>query len=182
MQVRPAFPEDVFRRIAEEYLLWGDFLNLRSTSRESRTILDEQFRARLPIARTLAGVQARRDLAGLSQTVAPFFRQEVELRLARIDHAEVAARRACCANRILIYVSSVGLFGGAMLLAAGKHQAIPWEVKVGTVIMALAVAACLVSVLCERLAERHGRVLDRGGVPRPRSPDVSYGADFYGFI
>lgn len=127
----------------------------------------------LPLARALTAIQTRRDLQRVMPTVAPFFREEVEMRLARIDHAEVGARRACCANRILMYIGIGGLVGGAILLAAGEHQAIPGEVKAGIVIMALAVAACLVSVFCGRLTERHGRILDRGGVPRPRSPSTA---------
>ena len=131
-------------------------------------------------ARTLASIQKRRDLQRVMPTVAPFFREEVEIRLARIDHAEAGARRACCANRILMYIGIGGLVGGSILLAAGEQRAIPGDVIAGVVIMALAVVACLGSVYCGRVSERNGRILDRGGVPRPRSPSTSYsGPAFY---
>lgn len=147
VQLRPELSDELRQKIAE-YLSLRDFIHLQCVSKIWHAALSESSipRQLLPVARnTLTTVHTRHALQGLMPTVAPFFREEVESRLARIDGAEIVARRAFCANRLFMHLAIGGLVGGGILTATGEHQGIP-----------------------------NGRVLDRGGVPRPRSPD-SYG-------
>ncbi len=186
VQVRPELSDDICLKIAE-FLPMRDFIRLQAVSNTWHKALTAPSLPRqlLQEARsTLTTVHTRHALQGLIPTVAPFFREEVESRLARIDGAEIVARRACCANRLFMYLAIGGLVGGGILIAAGEHQHIPKEVTAGAVIMAIASLACLVSLFCNRIAERQGRILDQGGVPRPRSPSVSYntGPGFYSGI
>ncbi len=184
VQFRPHIPgiSTELRLQIAGYLNLSDFLNLRSISKNWKDDLQSMANMRLLIARSLDPMRTRAALQRAMPTVAPFLRAEIESRLAILDDAELRAQRACCTNRLFMVIGIAGLCGGGFLIAAGEHRHILRSVTAGIVIMALGLAACLLSICCGLLAERHGRVLDRGGVPRPRSPDVSYGSDFYGMM
>jgi hypothetical protein len=179
VQVGAVIPVDVYPRIAE-FLNLRDFTSLRLVSKTWNDILEKGVKPQLLAGRTLAAARTRSDLQRLlseaGPSIGPFFNDEVGQRLARIDGAEVVARRTCCANRILMGIGIVGLFLGGILIATGEHQHISEDVTAGIVIMAVGAVVGLVSVFCGRLTERHGRTLDVAGVPRPDREMHDYGS------
>jgi hypothetical protein len=180
--IKPVLSQDLELRMAA-YLNLENVLNLRASSQAWRQVLHNLAEPQLSAARALGAITTRQDLQRALLTAQPFLKATVKRRLAKIDHAESCARHSSCVSKWFMIMAIGGLFGGAFLMALGKHKHIPQAMVAGIAVIVLGAAACIVGVGFDRLEERYGRVLDQAKVPRPREAGVGHDNPFaYGLI